>query len=406
MPTSEILAFLQALADNTAAASGWAVATISSLVCMIALRISRKNEVIVEQVPRELRMAVNSGDPDAEARAEVLTTVARAIARDNWSALGKEISQWEEGLRMTPSGKRFHEIAAEACLAPLQETLDRMERNELSALDPARLLVRGFEQRHRADPGNPALAAIAARASLILAENCHADFWPEHLRSAAWRRHAFHTLQAETILGRFDAVSYMSPLLAEASWKLALGMPDGDRRIDAAFQDWIDLDPSNPAIYEAHMPLLLLEGVGSPEAVLEEAERAEARTADTLGRGGYALAMLPLMGDSEQAVRSLIDDERMANAMEDLSSHSATQAEVNWIAGRLLSEAETCRGIRAKAFSRAFERVVQRHLVELFPFAWGRDLPEIRAALAEVYRNGAKAGRKAQDPEMSAVEVV
>ena len=391
MPLQETLAFLQAVADNAAAASGWAVATISSLVCMIALRISRKNEVIVDKVPRELRFAVNSGDPDAEARAEVLTTVARAIARDNWSALGEEIGKWEEDLRMTPSGKRFHEIAAEACLAPLEETLDRMERSELSALDPARLLVRGFEQRHRADPGNPALAAIAARASLILAENCHADFWPDHLRSAAWRRHAFHTLQAETILGRFDAVSYMSPLLAEAAWRLALGMPDGDRRIDAAFQDWIDLDPSNPAIYEAHMPLLLLEGVGSPEAVLEEAERAEARTADTLGRGGYALAMLPLLDDSEQVVRSLIDDERMAQAMEDLASHSATQAEVNWIAGRLLREVEDSRGMRADVYRRAFERVARQHLAEIFPHVWGRELAEVRAALAEVYAEAAKA---------------
>ena len=385
MPIAETMAFLQALADNAAATSGWAVATVSSLVCMIALRISRKHEVIVDKVPREMRLAVNSGDPDAEARAEVLTTVARAIARDNWSALGQEVGGWEEDLRMTPSGKRFHEIAAEACLAPLEETLDRMKRDELSALDPARLLVRGFEQRHRADPGNPALAAIAARASLILADNCHADFWPDHLRSAAWRRHAFHTLQAETILGRFDAVSYMSPLLAEAAWRLALGMPDGDRRIDAAFQDWIDLDPSNPAIYEAHMPLLLLEGVGSPEAVLEEAERAEARTADTLGRGGYALAMLPLLDDGEQVIRALIDDERMAEAMVDLASHSATQAEVNWIAGRLLREVEDSTGVRADFYRGAFEKVARSHLVELYPHVWARDLAEIRAALAEAY---------------------
>jgi len=90
--------------------------------------------------------------------------------------------------------------------------------------------------------------------------------------------------------------------------------------------------------------------------------------------------------------------------MIDLASHSATQAEVNWIAARLLTEAETGKGDRARIYAATFDKVVLRHLSEVYPVAWGRELAEIRAALATTFRGQPAQRRDERLPDLNPAE--
>ena len=197
-------------------------------------------------LPRELLLPVIHRDPDHIARADIVSEISGLILSGDWKAVADQISEWEEKLEATPAGTRSHDIAIETCLAALQNLIDEAPRDTIDALGGAEIAVEQLVAIHHAYPDNHILAVIAARAHLILAETCEADFWPEAERRNAYRKMAHHYLSAEGILNHFDAVTYMSPLVAGSTYRLAMGMPDGGSRMRPAFEDWIDLDPSDP----------------------------------------------------------------------------------------------------------------------------------------------------------------
>jgi hypothetical protein len=335
-------------------------------------------------VARELKIPVVHTDPDQVECAHVANRVGHLIATDDWDRLVGQIASWECRLESTPGGTRKHEIAIETCLAALQARLDDAPRSALGDLDAALVDVANFVARHNAAPLDPILATLAAKAHMMVARSCNADFWPDTLRQAAWRQMAHHYLKADVILAPFDPVSFMSPLLAGACYELASGMPDGGARRQPAFEDWIDLDPSNPATYAAHMPNLLVDDARDLNLVLAEAARAEDRTGETLGHGGYALALLPLLNEDAR-VRARMDSSRFAQGLIDLGRLSGTQAEVNWAAATLAREAGKGSEDHRKVVQAAFDAIVRRNLTVIYPRLWDMDLDDIRLRLRDVF---------------------
>ncbi len=189
------------------------------------------------QIPRELKIPVVQNDPDQIDCADVINRVSHLAVEGLWDVLASEIAEWEQRLEATPGGSRNHEIAVETCLTGLRALLDEAPRDNLNSLSKAVREVDRFVERHMASPGNHIIAVLAARAHLMVAASCRAEFWPEAEQGAAWREMAHHYLYAEAILEPFDPVSYMSPLLAGACYELAIGMPDGGTGKQAAFED-------------------------------------------------------------------------------------------------------------------------------------------------------------------------
>ena len=352
------------------------------------LREVESNPLVGPNVPREEKIPVVQHDPDQVDRAAVMNRVSHLAVSQDWATLAEEIADWERRLEAAPGGERYHDIGIETCLTGLRSLLDKAPRQTLADLEIAEKEVARFMERHRADPSDHILAVLAARAHIMMAETCNADFWPPAAQKQAWRQMAHHYLQAETVLSGFDPVEYMSPLLASSFYDLALGMPDGGSRIEPAFEDWIDLDPSDPAIYAHHIPILMRQNEGKADLILAEAERARDRTEGTLGHGGYALCVLPAIAEDAD-FRAQVDISSLAGGLMDLARSSATQAEVNWATAVLANEAEFAKDGDKRVLLSAFDSLIQRDLSVIYPRIWDREVDSIRDLLRETFgRNG------------------
>ncbi len=341
------------------------------------------------QIPRELKIPIVQNDPDQIECADVINRVSHLSVDGNWEILTAEIAGWEQRLEAAPGGARNHEIAVDTCLIGLRALLDETPRENLGSLDKAAREIERFVARHKVSPESHILAVLAARAHLMVAGSCRAEYWPDAERGEAWRQMAHHYLQAEAILSPFDAVAYMSPLVAGAYYELALGMPNGSTAKLPAFEDWIDLDPSNAAIYAAHVPSFLTGRESDIEELLREADRAEERTREILGHGGYALCLIPAIAE-EPSLRARIEPDRLAAGLMDLARLSGTQAEVNWAAAMLANEVEECSAEARNVLQSAFDAIVCRNLTVIYPRLWAMDLEEIRAFLRGTFKRAGK----------------
>ncbi|MEK6216951.1 MAG: hypothetical protein N2B03_06990 [Boseongicola sp.] len=342
------------------------------------------------QMPRELKIPVVQNDPDQIDCADVINRVSHLAVEGNWEVLASEIANWEQRLDATPGGTRNHEIAVETCLTGLRALLDDAPRDTLSALDKAGREVDRFVARYMNSPEDHIFAVLAARAHLMVAASCSAEFWPEAEQGAAWRQMAHHYLHAEAILTPFDAVEFMSPLLAGACYELALGMPDGGNGKQSAFEDWIDLDPSNPAIYAAHVPSFLTGEDSDIDRLLTEAERADERTNEALGHGGYVLCLLPAISE-DPSLRSIVEPDRFASGLMDLARLSGTQAEVNWAAATLARALDESSAEAYAVMQSAFDALVRRNLSVIYPRLWGMELKDIRERLRGTFKRAGEA---------------
>ncbi len=326
-------------------------------------------------------LPVEHQDPDLVERSVIAHHVARLMLADEWTEIADKIAEWEASLASTPGGLRYHDIAAETALSGLQGLIDDMSRNDLADLGPAEVELCHFLDTYRQTPDNHILALLAARAHLVIGEACRADHWPSAQQHSAWRRMAHHFLQAGEILAEFDALAFMSPLLAEAHYLQAQGSPGGIHQLPGLFEDWVDLDPANPAIYERHAEYLCDTRLVTDEDILAESDRALDRTEETLGFGGYALFFLPLL-DQRDNVRHLLDTELFASAMLDLASMSASQSEVNQTANALAAELRATGGT-SLALSDTLYMLIRSYLSVIYPRHWTIALDAVQILVKE-----------------------
>ncbi len=387
--------FVASLLSSLSSTLSGPVALAFALTLIGALAVGKLREIAARKdrdeqdssppaLPRELLLPVVHRDPDHVAKAEIIGEISELIVAGDWTRLSSRIAAWEARLEATPGGTRHHDIAVDTCLAGLENLIDEASRASVDDLAPAELAVDRFVERHTTAPADHILAVIAARAHMTLAETCSAEFWPASERNAAWRKMAHHYLRAEGILTAYDPVAHMSPLLGGTMYKLALGMPDGGARLRPAFEDWIDLDPSDPAIYRQHATNLLPERFGSEDEIKREALKAENRTRETLGQGGYALFAVPVI-EAAPEMRDVFEADRLAAGLMDLARLSGTQAEVNWAAACLTREADHGTAERRAIMSSAFEALARRNLGVIYPRLWELPLQDIRARLKNVF---------------------
>lgn len=319
-----------------------------------------------EEAPLDL--PIETEDPDLVERVAVSRHIADLMLADEWTEVGKEVAAWENRLASSQGGARFHDVAADVALSGLQSLIDDAPFISISDLDAAEAEVGHFIDTYQRNTDCHVLATLAARAHLTLGDAFRADYWPPELQREAWRRMARHFLEAGEILKNYDPLAYMSPLLAEAQYLQALGSPGGAQRLPELFETWIDLDPSNPLIYERHALQLADPDVYPDEAILNEAERALERTEETLGAGGYALFFLPLL-ELRDGARDLLDADLFATAMLDLASMEASQAEVNQTANALAAEMRVAEGA-SPALNDTLYLLIRWHLSVIYPRLW------------------------------------
>lgn len=326
-------------------------------------------------------LPVETDDPDRTERRAVAQYIAGLMIADEWTAIGDKISEWEADLATTPAGQRFHDIGASVALSGLQNLIDEAPRETLDDLDEAEAELAHFMDTYNGHRDNHVLSLLAARAHLIVGEACRADHWPDAQRKDAWRKMAHHFVKAGEILNDFDALTQMSPLLAEAQYLQALGSPGGAHKLPELFEAWINLDPANPAIYAAHAEYLSNTKTVSDDDIRQYAEEASTRTEDSLGLGGYALFFLPLL-EKREGARALLDSEVFATALMDLASISANQAEANWAAGRLAAEMNANKA-NGQVLRDTLFMLIESHIQVIYPRLWPMDQKDVEALVAE-----------------------
>lgn len=333
-------------------------------------------------VDEPAKLDVVHDDPDHKERRAVANLIAGLMLEDEWVEIGDQIAAWEAGLASTQGGIRFHEISVDVALSGLQSLIDEAPHAALTDLKEAEIELACFIDTHERSPDSHVLALLAARAHLLVGLAYRADHWPDEDHREAWRRMARHYVAAGEILSDFDARAHMSPLLAEAQYMQALGSPGQTHRIPELFENWITLDPSNPAIYAAHAAWLADPENASDAVVVEMAEAATDRTTDTLGMGGYALFFHPLVERRANA-RELYDPELFAAAMLDLATMSATQAEVNRMADALAGEIRSIGDDAPLALRDTLFMLIRTELRVLYPRLWSISDEAIRGFIRE-----------------------
>ena len=379
--------FLSGIANGTTLAVG--VAGLVLLSGGLKLRRQRlttgsKKPSVRKITPKmpNATLPVETEDPDRKERRAVAQYIAGLMVADEWTAIGDQLSAWEADLATTPAGQRFHDIGAKVALSGLQNLIDEAPRDKLADLIEAEGELSHFMDTYHGARDNHVLSLLAARAHLLLGEASRADHWPDEERKEAWRKMAHHFVKAGEILADFDALTQMSPLLAEAQYLQALGSPGSAHKLPELFEAWIDLDPANPEIYAAHAAYLADTAVVSDDDIVRLAEEASARTEDSIGFGGYALFFLPLLNVREGA-RDLIDIELFGSAMMDLASISANQAEANWAAGRLAAEMDASGEDHKVVLRDTLFMLIQSSISVIYPRLWPIDQEAVEALIAE-----------------------
>ena len=330
----------------------------------------------------EPSLPVETNDPDRTERRAVAQYIAGLMVADEWTAIADQLSEWEADLATTPVGQRFHDIGTKVALSGMQNLIDEAPRDKLADLVDAETELAHFIDTYNGARDNHVLSLLAARAHLILGQACRADHWPEEERKDAWRKMAHHYVKAGEILAEFDALSHMSPLLAEAQYLQAKGSPGAAHRLPELFEAWINLDPANPSIYATHAAYLSDTEAVSDDDIIRMGEEAAARTEDSLGFGGYALFMLPLLTKRDGA-RDIVDIELFGSAMIDLASISANQAEANWAAGCLAAEMRASNEQQAQVLRDTLFMLIESHVSVIYPRLWPMDQEEVEALVAE-----------------------
>lgn len=306
---------------------------------------------------------------------EAIRANARAILTSGGAdALFRQIALWDQARARTAHGDRMARLGAEVALD--------MMINPTSQQGPG---LAAFEDHLARTPDDPVAAALAAMAHLCIAR-------PEGLPVPALQRD--HLGRAEDILEPFEPAAHGSTLVAEARYRLQAAIPPQLTRIREAHDDWADLDPTDPVVWATHGATLLAGGFATPSEVVASALRAEWQTSRWLGRGGYALALLPAL-EGSAGIMPRLDPEHLVAAVLDLARHHrADKHEVNLLAARLARLASMAPPESRRLFQTVYRQVLEDSLNTLIPSAWGCAEISARRAIAHAFLPELRAGAR------------
>lgn len=321
----------------------------------------------------------------AAAAMSALATHHRAEARaGRWQPLLTALSAADAGRSTAPDGSRLAVLISAAARADVTAALAEGE------IGAAGLAVQRLDEMAAERPGCHAAAHLVARARLDLAAAHRAaalsgDRNPAHLAAAR-----AETAEAARRIDAFDPIECNSPLLAATRYALVGQLEEAEPLWQDWYEDWIDLDPADPAPHLAHALHLLPHWFGTLSGFDAAARRAAARTADVTGAAAYALhymaaqealGRMPPGLDEALFFRGLDDHCRAHPGQEDANRIAAFLAErLHLTGGGSLPEPAAAARTRA-----ALARHLRRHLTEVHLPAWAEGETGLRWVLTQCF---------------------
>lgn len=341
------------------------------------------------EIARKVDVPVHRKSPEQDEWSEIERGFAALADEGLWMSLLDRLRGVDQSRQRFASGKRYYECALAGAIAPVTRHL-----GEPARIDVATAALAPLTTLHIGNLNDYMPAVLLAHALIEIGWAVRGPLPPgETPRDAKDAAQVFFA-RAEAVIESFDPILENSPMLAEARYRLAPGVEDGTVFLRDWYEDWADLDPSNPGMLATHAAFLTPEWYGDYDEIEREARRAAKRAADGLGAGAYpCFWQAPLEADRSAVAR--IDPEMFLTGVHALLEGNRSQALANDLVALLFrltlpsrtetpEEVERAQPVRER-LAEGLREVILRHLTELQAPIWGIEETAIRRAIAHVF---------------------
>ncbi len=311
----------------------------------------------------------------------------RADARSGrWTGLLSALAEADSRRAAAPDGTRLTALISAAARTDVGAALGAAD------LTAAALATARLDEVARAYPRSPGAAHLVAAARLDLAAAHRAaamsgDLNPGHLAAAR-----DETAEAARLIDLFDPIEHDSPLMAATRYALVGQLEEAEALWEDWYEDWIDLDPADPAPHLAHARHLLPQWFGTLAGFDAAARGAARRTADVTGAAAYALHALSaheVLGRMPPG----LDEGLFLRGLDDHARALGTQTGANRVAAALADHLHSTTDPQAAAATRrALDRHLRARLREFHLPLWSEGEACVRWALEQCYGPALAAG--------------
>ena len=337
--------------------------------------------------------------PEAELWDRVISAWSVAAAEDRWGELLAALRLADQARTGAPGGRRLAALVSEGARAALAACLRRRDW-------PAALVeIDRLAAVQAAHPEDYAAAHLLARGHLDYGWARRSAEPGPGLPREVWQEFLDHTALAEAALDPFDPLEEMSPLLAGSRYLLVRGIEDGDAMCRDWYEDWSDLDPTNPEPHMTHAVHLLPHWFGSLASFGAEALDAARRTRHSSGAAAYALFHLSA-AESLGDLPPHFDLDLFLMGLTDFYQATGCQYRANIVAAALtdlhhsLSQDAKPGSPRLRLVEETLSQHLRENLREFHVSAWDNGESCIEYALSHVFaRDLAKGARIHLGPE-------
>lgn len=266
---------------------------------------------LIDDLTLEDRLRIETSPNDADAsETQALSELALELARTgSWMKLADYVAELDQDRAPLPSGAR----ACEAVLGVLRENLCDLTQepstlNPQTSYDIPATVLDAMERLLKDNEGAHALAALLARLHLDCAWTARGtDPW-ETLDNRTRRIMRDHSNIVHDLVTIYDPIAYDSPLLAEIQYSLAILQRRDLARAELAFEDWAELDPTNPTLYKTHAFYLSTLYLNDAPNALDSAARRAMTLSRRAGAQPYAAMYATALPMNQNAYNTVNED--------------------------------------------------------------------------------------------------
>ncbi|MDH3264137.1 MAG: hypothetical protein OEM24_09080, partial [Paracoccaceae bacterium] len=271
-------------ASSGVAGDGGRVSRLFARLPCLGGRLGRSEQAHHEadELAERIDVPVLRSSPEQNEWSELERGFAALADEGLWMSLLDRLRGVDQSRQRFASGKRYFECALAGAIAPVTRHL-----GEPARINAANTALAPLTTLHIGNLNDYMPAVLLARALIEIGWAVRGSEPPgETPRDARDAANAYF-MRAEAVIEAFDPILENSPMLAEARYRLAPGVEGGPAFLRDWYEDWADLDPSNPAMLATHASLLAPGWFGDYDEIEREARRAVTRAADGIGVGAY-----------------------------------------------------------------------------------------------------------------------
>lgn len=299
-----------------------------------AINSFREGNAVSVKTPANAEMfAANRiySDTDTE-RVKAMTQMLKShLDADDWTGLSEQLRDIDHSrTKLEQHRDRLADIALDFIRHELSEAVYAPTMcNFESYYEVAdETVLKRVEEALHANPSDPYLTALLAQLYIDRGWCARGGGWSHEVTEEGWRELMSSFDKARALLARFDPREIRSPFYARVKFQLMV-TEEAENGLDHArdaYQDWSDMDISNPLPHRQFAFFALPRWFGDWDSFDVEARRAADRTRTISGKAAYADFYLQALGYDEDDCLINLDPQYFAEAIHDLIRNDVNPA--------------------------------------------------------------------------------